>query len=153
MILQPLACFPPSKKHNNAILDALDVENRPEWLPGKVTWCNVAAETAIRALGAHIPLGLLANTQQEWLNSIDGAAQGWECVSASDAIANSEGGLVTVATLHELPHGHIALLRGRDAQGRLSIWQAGRVCYREAPIAMGFGYQKLPEVKFFTAFP
>lgn len=147
------ACFPPSKERNNAILDALDVEHRPEWQPGEFTHCNQAAEEGIRGCGAHIPTGLLANQQQEWIASLDGAARGWSEVPVVDAFLSAEAGLLTVGTLHEEPHGHIVILRGRDDAGRILAWQAGRHNFNAAPLAACFGYANLPKVRWFSCLP
>lgn len=153
------ACFAPSKERNNAILDALDVEHRPEWQPGHgLTHCNQAAEVALEALGVHIPKGLLANKQQEWLASLAGATQGWSEVSEGDAEKNAESGLVTVATLHEEGHGHIAVVRGvhfneaLPGRSQLMVWQAGQSNFSNGPIAAGFGHH-LPLVRYFSCLP
>lgn len=148
-----LVCLPRSRVNYLATLKALDVEHRADWRPGHEgmgwTYCNQAAEAAILALDCHIPKGLMANGQQEWLESMDGAIQGWEPCDAERAKAQAELGCPTVVTLHEPGHGHIALVVPSDSPG-MRVWQAGRHNYESAPIANGFGTANLPRVKFFT---
>lgn len=150
------ACFPVSVERNLNILDDLDVEHH--WLPGsRLTHCNQAVEAALEALGVHIRKGLLANEQQAWFQTVEGAVAGWELVATTKthsalehAANNADLGIVTVATLHEEPHGHIAIVRGTNERGQALIWQAGARNYRAAPITVGFGAPNLPHIKFFS---
>ena len=148
-----LACLPRSRVNYLATLKALDVENRRDWQANHEgmgwTYCNQAVEAAIRALDCHIPIGLLANAQQEWLDSMDGAVQDWEPCDADRAVSQAELGFPTVATLREPLHGHIAMVVPSDSPG-MHVWQAGRHNYESAPIARGFGTANLPHVRFFT---
>ncbi len=143
------ACFPRSKANLAAVLDGLDVEHCAAWLPRNgSTFCNVAAETALEKLGTPVPW-LLANDEQLWFMSQEAQQLGWERCSAAEAGDSADAGCVSVVTLHEPGHGHIAVVRGTGEHGNLRIWQAGRQNFNDAPLRSAFTTEQLGRVVFF----
>lgn len=148
-----LACMPRSKELYHSRLDALDVEHRPEWQPGAYgpgsTCCNFAAKGAADANGVPLP-AMKANELGVWLDSEPGRAAGWEECTIQRAGDMAELGHMTVGTLHEEPHGHIVVVRGRDEHGNVLVWQAGRHNFNSATLRQCFTVEQLQHVKFHT---
>lgn len=143
------ACLPRGKATLDATLDGLDVEHH--WLPGNgLTHCNQAAESALETLGAPIPPGMLANAQGEWFASQEAGQLGWGLCLPDVAASQAELGCPAVVCLHELPHGHIAIVRGFDEHGNVLVWQAGRTNHNRATLRQCFTQEQLARVKFFT---
>ncbi len=143
------ACLPRSRANLHAILDGFDVEHCAAWLPrDNKTFCNIAAETALEALGTPVPW-LLANDEQTWFLGQEAAQLGWtECLLAA-AVEHSDAGCPAVVTLHEPGHGHICLLRGRDEHGNTVAWQAGRQNFNSATLRQCFTAEQLTRIRCF----
>lgn len=145
-------CKPRSHANLGAVLDALDVEHRPEWQPGYGapgrTHCSEAVKKACDELEAPMAAPP-ANSQDVWLASLLGRNEGWEACTLAQAGDAAELGQPAVVTLHEEPHGHIAMVRGRDEHGNLLLWQAGGHNYNRATLRQCFTVQQLEHVRFY----
>jgi len=126
----------PKAEWIKAQLDQMDVESKwpagvhidwrtglpdgePESLVGKHTHCSAFVAAAAERLGVYIlrppehPQLLLANAQNEWLQS-DGAAQGWRRLADASAAQDAANlGFLVVASYHnrnDAKPGHIAIV-------------------------------------------
>ena len=151
-------------------LDAMDVADRwiagehvawdtglpdgaPETAPGRHTHCSAFVAAAAEKLGVYIlrppqhGQELLANAQNEWLET-EGGAQGWRPVAdATEAQDLANRGFLVVASYHnhrDDKPGHISIIRPAartaariDADGPLSI-QAGTVNSARISVREGF---------------
>lgn len=145
------------------ILDLLHVEEAERYQPtDKQTFCNILAWDVSRAWGAEVPhwydyasgdatpvgakgsLEMSANRMYDWL-CMSGLERGWGMsAKQEDAVKWArEKKLVLAIWKNRAGVGHVAIVLpdGNAAQ-------AGRHCYRRAPLARCFG-DALPNVKFF----
>lgn len=145
-----------------AVLAQFDVEGNPRYTsePG-VTWCNIFAWDASRALGCEIPhwisdsgveggkQELNVNRTLSWLIHV-GHEEGWLEVDAIAAAVRASDGYPTVAVWanpNPRQHGHIAfLLPPRGSQ--MQTAQAGSTNFYDRPLRAGFG--ALMPIRFFT---
>lgn len=128
-------------------------DGRPEKLPGKHTHCSAFVASAAEKLGIYILRPpehgqvLLANAQNEWLET-EGPAQGWRPVAdAVEAQSLANRGVLVVASYHnhrDTKPGHISIIRPAArspddiaADGPLSI-QAGMTNSASIPVRLGF---------------
>lgn len=152
-VITPDYCAPRSKASTGAILDALDVTGKLEWMPGfggvGYTHCNQATKAACDALGVPLP-AMLANDLADWLATL-GKAAGWAGCDASHAGRNAEAGLPVLASLLEPGrHGHLCVVRGFDADGGLVVWSAGQYNFNAAPIRQVFTIEQLTRTRYFS---
>lgn len=146
----PPYCSPRSRDATGAILDGLDVEHRPEWLPaGGLTHCNQAAKAACDALDVPLPV-MLANDLFYWLGTDEGRAHGWQECSLSGAANDADCGHPVLALLQEPKHGHVAVVRGIDTDGSLLVWQAGVSNHNCARIRVCFTAEQLTRTRYFS---
>ncbi len=143
VIIMPPACLPRSPVNLAAAIDSLSVKTtkkyQPEDFPGVGirTKCNYFVEDLCELLEAHIPKGLLARQQIQWLKSPAGRNEGWfEMLRrAADKYAD-EGRPVLVGWVNPdiKRSSHIAMMR---AAGRIA--QAGASNFPDGTIGAGFG--------------
>jgi len=140
-----IACLPRSPENLKIVLDSLKVMTTPKYLPEdlnndgkKETKCNWFVSGACELLDAHLPKGLRAREQIQWLGSPDGRLENWfECILKEDADAHAAlGHAVVVGWTNPDPKApsHVAMLR---SPGR--ICQAGAKNYNDALLSYGFG--------------
>lgn len=134
------------------------VMSEPRYQPNQPaigqTHCNSYAWDVTSAMGCEVPhwvddsgapcaVGqgreLSANAMLDWLRT-SGAERGWREVSDVEAELQAAQGHPTLALLHEVPHGHVAVVL--PARVGLRIAQAGARCLWDEPIASGFGSKK-----------
>ncbi len=142
----PLQCLPRSSLNLKLILDSLNVEKNPKYQKRDITadgkdetFCNWFVEDACGLLDVHIPKGLRARQQIEWLSGPDGQFAGWFTCSAKDADKYASEGCAVIVTWQnpELKRSsHVAMLR---SPGRIT--QAGSSNYSDAPLGKGFGFR------------
>jgi hypothetical protein len=128
-------------------------DGKPETRPGRHTHCSAFVAAAAKKLGVYILRPpehgqiLLANAQNEWLES-EGAAHGWRRIDdALDAQTLANRGELVVASYHnhrDDKPGHIAIVKPMsrtraeiDADGPMTI-QAGVTNSAAIPVRLGF---------------
>lgn len=142
------------------IISQFDVENAERYRPNaKQTWCNIFVSDVTKALGCEIPRVILkgasyaeqnANEMFDWMFSTGTLFHGWREINAQEARSFADAGKVAVA-MYKNPGrlgmlgirvsapGHVAMLTPSHGQDGVWIAQAGRVNFRRAPLAQGFG--------------
>ena len=146
-----------------AAIDQFDVEREARYAPRDGdTFCNIFAWDVTRAMRCEVPhwvdadghpasMGrpnteLSVNETLAWLRSTGPHPYGWREVCAVEAEAQAGNGHPTLAVWANPGwHGHIAVVRPNGPG--IHIAQAGQRCFRDEPLASGFG--ALPAV-FFT---
>ncbi len=141
----PLACLPRAPQNSEAVIRSLRIETneryKPEIFPGMGlrTKCNKVIEDYCEGMGVHIPKGLLARQQIQWLEGADGKFAGWFICSAPDADKYAAQGcpvLVGWVNPIESQSSHIAVLWKPK-----TIAQAGSSRFTSGTVGNGFGFR------------
>jgi hypothetical protein len=138
----PPACLPRSPANLAAVIDSLQVEKSLKYQPevfgdAKRTKCNWYLEDLCALLSVHIPKGLLARQQIQWLNSPASRDAGWYEVLRPEADKLADQGMPVVVgwvNPEVKKSSHVALMR---AAGRIT--QAGASNFADGSIMKGFG--------------
>lgn len=134
---------PRTAARTNQILDRLDPAHHflatgRRGTPGRTTYCNQFAQTALRRMGVPTPGGN-ANSMNASFNR---GENGWRQVSAAEAQRMANSGHAAVASWANPTggHGHIAIVRpGELGPGGPRIAQAGGTNFNNGSVARGFG--------------
>lgn len=145
-----ITCMPRSTGNLRQIIDSLELPTAELFQPSlynnkRRTKCNKAAEAFADAMSVHMPKGLLARQQIEWLASPSSRLMGWFEVNSTTADDYAElGHPVFACWMNPIPEqsSHIAMMRSK---GRIA--QAGARNFNDGSIAQGFGDR---QVRFFV---
>lgn len=151
------------------VIGQFAVTENPRYAPrGGNTYCNIYVWDVSAAMGAEIPhwvdgdgnpvgVGkgreLNANGVYDWL-STHSERHGWREVGAEEAQAMANQGQPSVAAWHSGSGkpGHVAMVRPgeyAEAQGP-AIAQAGGTNYSETTAAVGFGRERMAQVRYWV---
>ena len=138
-----------------AVVAQFRVGTEPRYQPRNgATFCNIFAWDFTAAMGVEVPhwvdlddqpskagVGheLSANAVLDWLRTT-GLERGWREVVAVEAELQASNGHPTLAVLHVVPHGHLAVVMpSRPDSPGLRVSQAGKRNFEDEPIGHGFG--------------